>query len=347
MSLAVDLTVRRRHLEVAVELVVGDGERLSLFGPSGAGKTTVLEAVCGLVAGVQGELWCDAVRLGSIEAAREAGISVVRQPTSLFWHLSVADNVTYGLPRPDRPARERLLDEVGLGGQAAASPLRLSGGQRQRVAFARAIARPFRALLLDEPFSAVDGPGRAVLREIAEREIAAAGAAGILVSHDLGEAQAFGDRLAVMDAGSVLQAGPPDEVVRQPCSERVAELVGYTAFVDGGGGFDPGDGWSVAVHPDRVLFGERPGCGVVARGQVVSSRPSGARYVVELDCPELRIRQAGDTGSRACPPRRHTLQVHVDSQAPPAGSDLAVTLLAPPRVASLPVGGSKEGSGSA
>jgi ABC-type sulfate/molybdate transport systems ATPase subunit len=229
----------------------------------------------------------------------------------LFPHLTVAQNVAYGIrSRKNRGRATELLERLGLTSLARARGAALSGGQRQRVALGRALASPFRVLLLDEPMSAVDVAARGDLRLLALETADELGAATIVVTHDLTEAQAFSDQLAIIDAGRLLQVGGAHDVVRAPLTRRVAELVGY-------GGFVPvplsSDQW-FAIHPDQVVLGATPDRGVVLTGTVLSARPFGSRY-------ECAVSERS----------RGRLFVHVD-EPPPTGIELTFTALDPPVV---------------
>ena len=243
-------------------------------------------------------------------------ISLVRQPTTLFPHLSVLRNVSYGRALPIEAAR--MLAATGLAGFEHLPASGLSGGQRQRVALARALGRGFRVLLLDEPFSAVDVAARQGLRELAEARVAESGAAALLVTHELTEAQAFGHSLAVIDNGRILQHGDPHALVLNPASRRVAELCGYTAFLPAG----PGECW--ALHPDRFAPGEHPDLGPVLRGTVAAVQGYGPRYACDV---------------RVCLPGKDALLVQVRVDSPPVvGTEYGATAIRPPRVASVAAG---------
>lgn len=206
-----------------------------LFGPSGCGKTTVLRCLAGLERPVsgsirfRGETWDDATRGVHLPPQRRV-IGLVSQDYSLFPHLSVADNVAFGIG--DLPAAERarrvgeLLERFGLAALADRKPAKISGGQQQRTALARAVARRPRLLLMDEPLSALDAPTREHLRRDLRRLLAGSGIPVVVVTHDRIEALSLGDRLVVMRDGRVCQAGPVNEVFRRPTDAGVARIVG-------------------------------------------------------------------------------------------------------------------------
>jgi molybdate transport system ATP-binding protein len=253
--LSVAAETRLGDLELDVALEVAAGECLALAGPSGAGKSTVLRVVAGLLAPRAGRVacgehvWLDVER--GVELPPEArGCGYVFQDYALFPHLSAWQNVAYGLRGARRERRQRafeLLERFGLRARADDRPGTLSGGERQRVAVARALAPQPRALLLDEPLSALDARTRAA----ASRELAAvlhaADVPALLVTHDFQEAALLGDRVGVMDAGRIVQVGTAGELAAAPASPFVADFTGAVVLT---GTASPGDGGLTLVMLD-------------------------------------------------------------------------------------------------
>nr|WP_277555978.1 ABC transporter ATP-binding protein [Halobaculum sp. YSMS11] len=233
--------VKRYGPETAVDgldLTVHEGELVTLLGPSGCGKTTTLRMIAGLetpsdgtirVAGevVAGE--------GSVTPPEERDVGLVFQEFALFPHLTVAENIAFGLDDPDSPeADERvanLLELVGLGEYGDRSPADLSGGQRQRVALARSLAPEPDVLLLDEPFSNLDVSLRVRMREEVKRILDEAGVTAVSVTHDQEEALSISDRVAVVNGGTVEQVDDPGEVFEHPTSRFVASFLGQASFL--------------------------------------------------------------------------------------------------------------------
>jgi ABC-type sulfate/molybdate transport systems ATPase subunit len=280
-----DVEVDRREFTVRAELRVAPGERLALFGPSGAGKTTLLEVIAGLVRPAGGRVQLGGRVLTSTEHPKtfvppwQRRVGLLRQDPGLFPHLSVRGNLCYG-PGADPSGRElaQVADALGISALLPAMPVTLSGGQAHRVALGRLLLAHCDALLLDEPYTGLDASLRRSLTELVAGLVDARSVPAVLVAHELAEAQAFADRLAILDRGGLLQVGAPDEVVLRPASRRVAELVGYLGFVPAAGQA----GAVVGVHPERVLSGAHPGRGVVLHGTVVAGRPSGAGWEADL-----------------------------------------------------------------
>jgi molybdate transport system ATP-binding protein len=230
----------------ALDAELAAGSMLVLFGPSGAGKTTVLRQIAGLERPDAGairfgdEVWCD-VATRQWRSPQERRVGVVFQEPTLFPHLSVRDNIRYGIrPGPDRgQTRARPgsdpVDEIatmlGIVGLENRYPRALSGGEAQRVALARALAPRPRLLLLDEPFAALDAPTRTRLRRDVRSLLQTTGTPAVLVTHDRAEALAMGDSVAVMIGGRVRQAGPISDVFSRPSDVDVAASLGIEAVL--------------------------------------------------------------------------------------------------------------------
>jgi molybdate transport system ATP-binding protein len=265
----IELAVRKGYLgfELDAAWAAGD-EVVALFGPSGAGKSLTLQCVAGLVrpeAGrivVNGRVFDDVAR-GVHLPPQARRLGYVFQGYALFPHLTVAENVGFGLR--DRPRGERhrragaLLEQLGLAELAGRLPPELSGGQQQRVALGRALAPDPEVLLLDEPFSALDAPLRRQLRAEVGRLIRELGKTVVLVTHDLGEASQLGERLVVYDGGRVAQAAPTRELLARPASSAVARLLGIRNVVHGVAGKAAPDRIEIAWRGLRVEAVNSPG----------------------------------------------------------------------------------------
>jgi sulfate transport system ATP-binding protein len=242
-----DIYVRKLHKHfgnfaalAGVDLDIASGELIALLGPSGSGKTTLLRVIAGLEFPDHGQ-----ILFGDEDMAhrpvRERRIGFVFQHYALFKHMSVLDNVAFGLrvkPRRERPgealiqARAReLLELVQLGGLEKRFPAQLSGGQRQRVALARALAIEPRVLLLDEPFGALDARVRKDLRQWLRELHCKTGYTTIFVTHDQEEALELADRVVVMNRGAIEQVGSVDQVYERPASPFVFDFLGGTNVI--------------------------------------------------------------------------------------------------------------------
>ncbi|ELY98319.1 ABC transporter [Natrialba chahannaoensis JCM 10990] len=222
-----------------VDLTVNDGEFFTLVGPSGCGKTTTLRTIAGFEEPTTGTVTFDGDPMTGVPP-EDRDVGVVFQSYALFPHLSVAENVSYGLKFRAPPAGltvdervRELLELVDLEGMGERDPAQLSGGQQQRVALARALAPAPELLLLDEPMSALDARLRESLRRQLSRIQSELDITTVYVTHDQAEALAISDRLAVMHDGEIEQIGRPKDVYREPDSRFVAEFVGDNNVFDG------------------------------------------------------------------------------------------------------------------
>jgi iron(III) transport system ATP-binding protein len=296
------------------------GERLCLLGPSGCGKTTLLRAIAGFQRVGGGSITLDGRRLSDTRVhvpAHERGVGIVFQDFALFPHLSIADNVGFGLarltPTERRTRTAALLELVGLEGHDKRLPSELSGGQEQRVALARALAPSPRLILLDEPFSSLDTDLRAAMREHAVRVLAASGAAALLVTHDQSEALSFAERLIVLRDGHVEQVGSPEVLYRAPRNAFVARALGGVNLVVGEahGEFartafgsvplqSPAHGVvSLCIRPEtlRITRSDAPGQLAEFRGDVTQRVFQGptCAYRIQGSGFELSVSAPGDT----------------------------------------------------
>jgi thiamine transport system ATP-binding protein len=256
-----------------VGLEVARGQRLAVLGPSGSGKSTLLRTIAGLQRPDAGRVVLDGNDLADVPPHRR-GIGLMFQDGVLFPHRDVEGNVSFGLrmqglPRGERARRSaEVLDLVGLSGFERRSVTALSGGERQRVALARALAPEPRVLLLDEPLASLDGPLRERLLRDLEELFERLRLTVVLVTHDVGEAFAIGDDVAVFRDGRVVQAAPPDELWAGPVDAWTARFLGI-------GNVRERDGRSVAIRPEAVRVEPGEGAVVLAaerRGPVVRLR---------------------------------------------------------------------------
>jgi ABC-type Fe3+/spermidine/putrescine transport system ATPase subunit len=219
-----------------IDLEVKAGEVFVLLGGSGSGKTTLLRCIAGFERPDTGGIWLDGANLLPIPAYRRP-LNTMFQSYALFPHMTVAENIAFGLRHLDRAARrqivQEMLDLVRLPGLGARRPDQLSGGQRQRVALGRALARRPRLLLLDEPLSALDQ----ALREDTRAELLALQrqleTTFVLVTHDQEEALGMATRIGIMREGRLVQVGPPDEVYEHPVNAFVASFLGAANILEG------------------------------------------------------------------------------------------------------------------
>ncbi len=275
------------HAAVAdVSLDIREGEFFALLGPSGCGKTTLMRLLAGFETPDAGRILLDGQDIAALPPHRRP-VHMMFQSYALFPHLTVAKNVAFGLrslPKAEAAARvEEMLALVKLDGLAGRKPHQLSGGQQQRVALARALAPRPRILLLDEPLAALDRK----LREETQGELVALqrrlGLTFMVVTHDQDEALAMADRLAVMQAGQVVQVGSPREVYERPATRAVAEFIGEVNVL-------PRDGGWVAVRPEKVEIHTGSGPDGSLAGRIAEAAYFGdrTRYVVQTDQGRIR-----------------------------------------------------------
>ena len=276
MTLEAAVKLRQGELDLDVDLDIKPGEVVALLGPNGAGKTTLLRALAGLIPLERGHVRLDGVTLEDTSTrtyvpTEKRPIAFVFQDYLLFPHMSVLDNVAFGVR--SRASAEAWVERVGLGSMAGVRPALLSGGQKQRAALARALARDPRLLLLDEPMAALDASARAEVRRDLKRHLATFEGIRLLVTHDPLEAVALADRLLVIEKGRLVQQGTPAEVAARPRSPYVADLVGMnllrgeaehgsvrteSGLTVAAAGADQGEVF-VVVHPRAVaLHAQRP-----------------------------------------------------------------------------------------
>jgi ABC-type Fe3+/spermidine/putrescine transport system ATPase subunit len=304
-----------------ISLDVAEGEFLTILGESGSGKTTLLRIVAGFEHADFGELWMAGERLDQLPPYRRR-VNTVFQHYALFPHLTVQENVGYGLrvnkvASAEASARiEQALAMVKMAGHAHSKPARISGGQQQRVALARALVNRPRLLLLDEPLSALDANLRRQMQvelKSLQREV---GISFVFVTHDQDEAMVMSDRIALLRSGELEQVATPREIYRQPATAYSAQFIGHTnllrAQVSGGVAHCHSLSWPVHLADGAALFSLRPenikiagGPGISAgncvrvRGKVQQRSFHGATELLIIECADglvLSVRTASQAG---------------------------------------------------
>jgi putative spermidine/putrescine transport system ATP-binding protein len=315
----------------AVTLEIAKGELVALLGPSGCGKTTTLRMIAGFVEPSAGRITVGGRDLTPLPTHKR-NIGVVFQSYALFPHLTVLENVAFGLRMRHLPKEERsakagaMLKMVGLGALALRYPHQLSGGQQQRVALARALVIEPQILLLDEPLSNLDAHLRAEMRgEIRELQQRLA-ITTVFVTHDQQEALAMADRVAVMSAGRLVEVGPPKELCDQPVHPFTASFLGARTVIPGmvaNGVFEapglrclgaPDRASRLVLRAARLRFADEAAAPLDLTGVVIASAFIGDSYETDVETPAGRVRLL--TPSDTSPPPLGT-PCHV--QALPGG----------------------------
>ncbi|WP_411288007.1 sulfate/molybdate ABC transporter ATP-binding protein [Phenylobacterium sp.] len=302
-----------------VSLQAHDKEFLALLGPSGSGKTTLLRVLAGLESPDAGEVRFDGEDFLSLPVRRRR-VGMVFQHYALFRHMTVAQNIAFGLtvrPRAERPAKaaiqervRELLALVQLEGLERRFPAQLSGGQRQRVALARALAIEPRMLLLDEPFGALDAQVRRELRRWLRELHDRAGVTTVFVTHDQEEALDLADRVAILKDGELIQLGTPNEVYENPATPFVFDFLGAACRLPGvvaegrllvadwetkAPKTAPTGRVQVFFRPDEVAFAPGDGAGLAAQVRAVSSRGPDVRIECLIEGQVMELQTHGHT----------------------------------------------------
>lgn len=248
-----------------VNFSIEEGKLIGLLGPSGSGKTTILRMIAGLETPDSGDIIIGGTRVNDIPAGKR-GIGFVFQNYALFRHMTVFDNIAFGLQVQKKDKKfiknrvQELIELVGLKGFEKRYPHQLSGGQRQRVAFARALAPNPKLLLLDEPFAAIDAKVRKELRSWLKEMVEKLGITSIFVTHDQEEAVEVADEIIVTNRGRIEQKGTPIEIYKNPKTPFVAQFIGESTIIDNYSslkGFDDiGDDSKAVIRPEFIQIGK-------------------------------------------------------------------------------------------
>ena len=291
------------HAVQDVGFSIEAGQLIGLIGPSGGGKTSVLRMLAGLEQPDSGEISFQGKFMNDVPP-QQRGIGFVFQHYALFKHMSVFDNIAFGLTIqkwPKARIRERvaeLVELTGLSGVERRYPHQLSGGQRQRVAFARALAPEPQLLLLDEPFAAIDAKIRKELRSWLKELIERVGITSIFVTHDQDEAIEVADEIMIINQGRVEQMGTPWDIYKTPETPFVAEFIGESTLLSNAHtlkGFEsmkPGEESKALIRPEYIEVGREgevrlPSASV--QGKVKALHFRGSEWMVEVDVDGMRL----------------------------------------------------------
>ena len=316
-----------------VSLAIAPGQVLAVLGPSGAGKTMLLETIAGLRPHRAGRITLAGTDITALPPEQRR-IGLVFQDAALFPHLSVAGNIRFG-PRarrqPSSPGTDPLLHRLGIPPLAARSPRSLSGGERQRVALARALAIQPGLLLLDEPLSALDQPTREDLRTLLSELLASLDIPAIHVTHDRDEALTIGTDLAILTGGQLRQAGPASQVTTAPADPETARLLGWTEL--GPGTADRGTVTTGQLHlPDAVPPGTHGPVRIFYRPEdlILGTPPAGTQAAASLTAPAAQILPTRPLAriTLAADPPLTALVLHrvLESLHPQPGEPITVTV---------------------
>jgi ABC-type Fe3+/spermidine/putrescine transport system ATPase subunit len=302
-----------------ISLEIAEGEFLTILGESGSGKTTLLRIIAGFETATSGELLMGEERLDHQPPYRRR-VNTVFQHYALFPHLTVEQNVAYGLrvaKRPEAEIAERVaeaLDKVKMTAHAKSKPSKISGGQQQRVALARALVNRPRLLLLDEPLSALDANLRRQMQvelKSLQREV---GIAFVFVTHDQEEAMVMSDRIALLRSGELEQVATPREIYSRPSTAYVAQFIGHTNLLKG----DVRSGvarcgslsWSTtlpdgpglfSLRPEHIRLGNSGSGNIRVQGRILHQAFHGATELIRVECTDgliLTVRTASGTVPR-------------------------------------------------
>jgi ABC-type Fe3+/spermidine/putrescine transport system ATPase subunit len=316
-----------------VSLAIAPGQVLAVLGPSGAGKTMLLETIAGLRPHRSGRISLAGTDITALPPERRR-IGLVFQDAALFPHLSVAENIRFGPKarrQPADPGTEPLLARLGITALAARSPRSLSGGERQRVALARALAIQPGLLLLDEPLSALDQPTREDLRALLSELLATLDIPAVHVTHDRDEAVGIGTDLAIINGGQLRQAGPASQVTAHPADPETARLLGWTEL--GPGTADHRTVTTGQLHlPDSAPPGTHGPVRVFYRPEdlILGTPPAGSQAAASLTAPAAQILPTRPLAriTLAADPPLTALLLHRDLESlhPQPGEPITVTI---------------------
>jgi sulfate transport system ATP-binding protein len=286
-----------------VNFEIEKGQLIGLLGPSGGGKTSILRMLAGLESVDEGDILFHGKRVNELPP-QERGIGFVFQNYALFKHMTVTDNIAFGLevkkwPKPKIKERvAELVELTGLAGFEKRYPHQLSGGQRQRVAFARALAPEPQLLLLDEPFAAIDAKIRHELRSWLREMIDRLGITSIFVTHDQDEAIEVADQIMIINKGRLEQKGTPWEIYKDPQSPFVASFIGESTIVEdvaalrGFGSASGAPGTKALIRPEYVEIGKSSDFELLSAtetGRVRHVHFRGSEWLVEVEIGAIKL----------------------------------------------------------